>query len=43
MPIFFADHFKKQLKKLKKKYPHIKEDLLGVLERLDLDQEIAPR
>lgn len=32
MKVFFAEHFKKQLKKLKKKYPHVKEDLLEIIE-----------
>lgn len=30
--ILFTEHFKHQLKRLKKKYPHIKEDLLKSLE-----------
>ncbi len=31
MQLFFSGHFKKQLKTLKKKYPHVKKDLLGML------------
>lgn len=41
MKIFFSEHFKKQLKKLKKKYPHIKEDLLGVIEQFNPHNEIS--
>lgn len=36
MKIFFTEHFKKQLKKLKKKYPKIKKDILPKLEKLNL-------
>lgn len=36
MKIFFADHFKRQVKRLKKKYPQVKEDLLGELERFEV-------
>lgn len=35
MEIFFSFHFKKQLKRLKRKYPHVKEDLLDVIEMFD--------
>lgn len=35
MEIFFSFHFKKQLKRLKKKYPHVKDDLLDVIEAFD--------
>ncbi len=38
--IFFSAHFKKQLKKLKRKYPHVKEDLLDVIESFDAKNEI---
>lgn len=41
MQIFFTEHFKNQLKKLKKKYPHAKEDLLQELDTLDLKNEIS--
>lgn len=41
MQLFFAEHFKAQLKRLIKKYPHAKEDLLKVIEHIDLDQEVA--
>ena len=40
MKIFFTRHFKNQLKKLKKKYPGIKDDLLKKLKKLDLKEEI---
>lgn len=40
IPILITFHFFKQLKKLKKKYPHIKADLLTSLEVLDLRNEI---
>lgn len=41
MPILFSDHFKRQLKKLKKKYPQVKDDLLQILDFFDLDHEIS--
>jgi hypothetical protein len=41
MQIFFSEHFKRQLKKLKKKYPHVKEDLLCVLDLFDPANEIS--
>lgn len=40
MKIYFTEYFKKQLKKLKKKFANIKGDLLGALEVLDLEKEI---
>ena len=40
MNIFFTKHFKSQLKKLKKKYPHVKEDILAKFKDLDLKKEI---
>ncbi len=40
MIIFFAVHFKKQLMHLKKKYPHIKEGFLRVIDFIDLHNEI---
>jgi hypothetical protein len=40
MKIFFAEHFRSQIKRLKKKYPHTKEDLLNALEKLNLENEI---
>lgn len=40
MKIFFSHSFKAQLKKLKKKYPHIKNDLLEKLKTLHLKNEI---
>jgi mRNA-degrading endonuclease RelE of RelBE toxin-antitoxin system len=41
MQIFFSEHFKKQLKKLKKKYPQVKDDLLGVVDFFDPKNEIS--
>ncbi len=39
MRYLLAEHFKKQLKKLVKKHPHLKEDLLNTLNKLDLSNE----
>lgn len=41
MTILFTEYFKKQIKKLKKKFPHVKEDLLNVLEKLRIENEIS--
>lgn len=41
MRIFFSEHFKKQLKKLKKKYPHTKEDLLNSINSFNAKNEIS--
>lgn len=41
MQIFFSEHFKKQLKKLKKKYPSVKDDFLGVMDFFDSNNEIS--
>lgn len=41
MNIYFAEHFKAQLKRLMKKFPHVKEELLRVLEQIDLSREIS--
>ena len=41
MNIFFAEHFNKQLKKLKKKYPHAKEDLLKEIDIFDINRAIS--
>lgn len=41
MKIFFSEHFKKQLRKLKKKYPHIKNDFLSVIDFFDPRNEIS--
>lgn len=41
MQIFFSQYFKKQLKRLTKKYPHVKEDLLIRLENLSVKDEIS--
>ncbi len=40
MKIFFTEYFKGQLKKLKKKHPHVKDDFLQQAETLDLNNEI---
>jgi len=40
MKIFFSKYFKNQLKKLKKKFPNIKEDLLKNLKEINLSKEI---
>lgn len=39
MKTYFTDHFKKQLKKLKKKYPQIIKDILESFTDLDLDAQ----
>ena len=39
--IFLAETFQKQLKSLKKKYPHIKEDLFTVIKSLEKDPSIG--
>lgn len=41
MPIFFSQYFKKQLKRLKKKYPHVKEDFLKIIDSFDPKNEIS--
>jgi len=43
MKIFFADHFKSQLKRLMKKYPSAKEDLLEALEEGDLQKSVLDK
>lgn len=40
MRIYFTKYFRTQLKKLKKKFPNIKGDLLKKLENFDLKKEI---
>lgn len=40
MKIYFTHHFKSQLKKLKKKYPKVNDDLLAALETINLEREI---
>lgn len=40
-PIFFSEYFKKQLKRLKKKYPNVKADLLKRFENLNIENEIS--
>ena len=41
MNILFSEHFKKQLKRLKKKYPHVKNDLLKVTDTFNIKKEIS--
>ena len=41
MTPFFSEHFKSQLKRLKKKYPHIKDDLLSNIEKFKPHNEIS--
>lgn len=41
MSIFFSEHFKKQLKRLKKKYPQVKRDLLKIIEKFNPKNEIS--
>lgn len=41
MGIYFTAYFKRQLKKLMKKYSHAKEDLLNGLKNIDLRHEIS--
>ncbi len=41
MHFFFSSYFKTQLKRLKKKYPLIREDLLGELEKFSIDQAVS--
>ena len=41
MKIFFTGHFRQQLKKLMKKFPHAADDLLDVLEKLNLENEVS--
>ena len=40
MQIYFTDYFKKQLKKLKKKFSNVKDDLLEALDSINLQNEI---
>lgn len=41
MQIFFSEHFKRQLRKLHKKYSHIKDDLLDALNLFNPENEIS--
>ncbi|MBI5414964.1 type II toxin-antitoxin system RelE/ParE family toxin [Candidatus Peregrinibacteria bacterium] len=41
MKIFFTEYFKKQLRKLKKKYPQVNDDLLNVIELFDEKRAIS--
>ncbi len=40
MKVFFAEHFKKQVVKLKNKYPYVKADLLDELDHFKPNDEI---
>lgn len=40
MQIFFSNHFKKQIKKLQNKFPHVKHDLLERLNNFSETKEI---
>jgi len=39
--LYFSEHFKNQLKKLKRKYPHIKNDLIAIIQQLQTDATIS--
>lgn len=41
MYFFFSQHFKRQLKKLQKKFPHAKENLLYTIENTDIKNEVS--
>ncbi len=41
--LFYTDEFKKNLKILAKKYPHIKQDLAAVIEQLSTNKIIGDR
>lgn len=41
MKIFFTEHFKHQLKKLKRKYPHVRHDVLIMTKNLKIENEIS--
>lgn len=41
MQIFFSEYFKRQLKRLKKRFPRAKDDLLDALESLNIENEIS--
>lgn len=41
MDFFLTDHFKRQVKFLAKKFPHVKDDLILALRTLDLDHEVS--
>ncbi|MBI2453897.1 hypothetical protein HYV58_01825 [Candidatus Peregrinibacteria bacterium] len=41
MPIFLTEHFKRQMKQLEKKFPHVKEDVFAVLKTLKIENEIS--
>jgi mRNA-degrading endonuclease RelE of RelBE toxin-antitoxin system len=41
MNVLFSEHFKRQLKKLKKKYPHVKDDLLNMIDSFNPKNEIS--
>ncbi|PIQ78012.1 addiction module antitoxin [Candidatus Peregrinibacteria bacterium CG11_big_fil_rev_8_21_14_0_20_41_10] len=39
--LYFSEHFQKQLKKLKRKYPQIKNDILAIINQLETDAAIS--
>lgn len=41
MQLFFSQHFKNQLKRLKQKYPNISQDLLDTIEDFDYKNETS--
>lgn len=41
MTIFFSEHFKKQLKKLRKKYSRIKDDFLKIIDIFNSHNEVS--
>lgn len=41
MTIFFSEHFKKQLKRLQKKFPHIKNDLLKIIGSFRVEHAVS--
>lgn len=40
MRVFFTKHFKKQIKRLSKKFPNVQEDLLETIESIEIDKEV---
>jgi hypothetical protein len=41
MNVLISDHFKRQIKKLTKKYPNVKDDFLAIIDNLDFKNEIS--
>ena len=40
MKVYFTEHFRKQLKRLSKKFPKVKDDLLETVENLEIEKEV---